>query len=227
VPTWPRPLRNRAGHLHPTARAVTGGCKVLENPDRRGDEAVLFWRSELVTDLVRLVAAPANTDTQLRFDPLRWAGRPAALATDEGLHLILRFRSGTEYRLLLPGPDPPRDGSPLAILIEPNRSWRLRVAAAERFLALAVLPRPPIRSRPSALVLPEEGARRSYILWALDLKHAGASEHAIGATVFGTRVSGAIWSNHADRSELRRLLRAGRSFVSGRYRELLQVQRPR
>jgi hypothetical protein len=75
--------------------------------------------------------------------------------------------------------------------------------------------------------LPEEVARRSYILWALDLEQAGASEHEIGAMVFGTRVSGAIWSNHADRSELRRLLRAGRSFVSGRYRELLQVRRLR
>ena len=58
-------------------------------------------------------------------------------------------------------------------------------------------------------------------------QQAAASEHEIGAIVFGTRVSGAIWSNHADRSELRRLLRAGRSFVSGRYRELLQARRLR
>ena len=78
-----------------------------------------------------------------------------------------------------------------------------------------------------ALVPPEEVARRTYMLWAIDLEQAAASEHEIGAIVFGTRVSGAIWSNHADRSELRRLLRAGRSFVSGRYRELLQIRRPR
>jgi hypothetical protein len=223
----PRSQSNRRLRIRRTARAVTGGCKVLENPDRRGDEAVLFWRSELLVDLVRLVAAPAGTSSQLRFDPRHWAGQPVALATDEGLNLVLRLPGGTEYRLLLPGLDPPRDGSPLAIVIEPNRSWRFRVAAAERFLALAVRPRLPIRSRPSTLILPEEVARRSYILWALDLEQAGASEHEIGAMVFGTRVSGAIWSNHADRSELRRLLRAGRSFVSGRYRELLQVRRLR
>ena len=65
------------------------------------------------------------------------------------------------------------------------------------------------------------------MLWAIDLQQVGASEHEIGAMVFGTRVSSAIWSNHADRSELRRLLRAGRGFVSGRYRELLQVHRLR
>jgi len=36
-----------------------------------------------------------------------------------------------------------------------------------------------------------------------------------------------MWSNHADRSELRRLLRAGLRFVSGRYRELLQARHMR
>jgi hypothetical protein len=223
----PSSQRNRRLRVRRTARAVAGGCKVLENPDRRGDEAVLFWRSELLVDLVRLVAAPAGTNSQLRFDPLRWAGQPAALATDEGLNLVLRLPGGTEYRLLLPGPDPPRDGSPLAIVIEPNRFWRFRVAAAERFLALAARSRLPIRPRLSALVPPEEVGRRTYMLWAIDLEQAAASEHEIGAIVFGTRVSGAIWSNHADRSELRRLLRAGRSFVSGRYRELLQARRLR
>src|SRR5260370_18017686 len=114
---------NRRLLVRRTARAVTGGCKVLENPDRRGDEAVLFWRSELLVDLVRLIAAPAGTDSQLRFDPLPWAGHLAALRTDEGLHLILRLPGDPEHRLLLPAPDPPPDGSPLAVLIDPSRFW--------------------------------------------------------------------------------------------------------
>ena len=178
---------NRRLRVRRTARAVTGGCKVLENPDRRGDEAVLFWRSELLVDLVRLVAAPAGTSSQLRFDPLRWAGQPVALATDEGLNLILRLPGEAEHRLLLPGPDPPRDGLPLTIMIEPNRFWRFRVAAAERFLALAARSRLPIRPRLSALVPPEEVARRTYMLWAIDLEQAAAREHEIGAIVFGTQ----------------------------------------
>jgi hypothetical protein len=116
------------------ARPVTGGCKVLEDPNRRGDEVALFWRSQLLTDLVCLTLAPANANSQLRFEPRRWPGQQSALATSEGLHLILRLRHNAQYRLLLPGPDPPRYGSPLAIVIEPNRFWRSRVAAAERFL---------------------------------------------------------------------------------------------
>ncbi len=223
----PSSQSNRRLRIRRTARAVTGGCKVLENPDHRGDEAVLFWRSELLVDLVRLIAAPASTDSQLPFDPRHWAGQLATLATDEGLNLVLRLPHGTEYRLRLPGPDPSRDGSPLAIVIDPNRFWRFRVAAAERFLALTARSRLPIRPRLSAFVPPEEVARRRYMLWAIDLEQTGVSEHEIGAMVFGTRVSGAIWSNHADRSELRRLLRAGRSFVSGRYRVLLQARRLR
>jgi hypothetical protein len=215
-------LRNRTPRVHRTTPAVAGGCKVLEHPDRRGDEAVLFWRSELLVDLVRLVAAPVDTNSHLRFDPSRWVGQLAALATDEGLHLILRLPGDAEHRLLLPGPDPPPDGSPLAIVIEPNRFWRLRVAAAERFLALAAHPRLPIRPRPLARLSPEEVARRMHMLWSLDLEQAGVSEHEIGATLLGTMVSSAVWSNHADRSELRRLLDPARSFTARRYPELLQ-----
>lgn len=112
---------NRRLRICQMARPVTGGCKVLEDPNRRGDEVVLFWRSELLTDLVCLTLAPANANSQLRFEPRRWAGQQAALATSEGLHLILRLRHNAQYRLLFPGPDPPRYGSPLAIVIEPNR----------------------------------------------------------------------------------------------------------
>jgi hypothetical protein len=220
-------LPNRTPRVLPTAPPVAGGCKVLEHPDRRGDEAVLFWRAELLADIIRLIAAPPDTDSHLRFDHSRWAGHLASLVTEEGLHLVLRLPGEVKHRLLLPGPDPPPDGSRLAIVIEPNRFWRLRVAAAERFLALTVDPGLPFRARPFPPLSPEELARRMHMLWALDLETAGASEHEIGATVFGTTVSGAVWSNHADRSELRRLLHHARRLTSGRYPELLQPRSPR
>src|SRR5260370_40392463 len=142
----PSRLRNRTVRVRRTAWAVAGGCKVLEDPDRAGDDAFLFWRSELLVDLGRLVAAPAGTNSQLRFDPRRWAGQLATLSTDEGVNLILRLTGDTEHRLLLPGPDPPRDGSPLAIVIEPNRFWRFLVAPAQRFLPLAATSRLPLRA---------------------------------------------------------------------------------
>lgn len=139
----------------------------------------------------------------------------------------MRVRHNAQYRLLLPGPDPPQYSSALAIVIEPNRFWRFRVAAAERFLALTAGAPLPFRSPRLPQISSEEIAHRTYMLWAIDLEQTGASEHSIGALLFGTRVSSAVWSNHADRSELRRLLRTGRSFVSGRYRELLHVRLPR
>jgi hypothetical protein len=219
-------LPNRTPRLLPTAPPVAGGCKVLEHPDRRGDEAILFWRAELLADLVRFVAAPPDTNSHLRFDRSHWADPVATLATAEGLHLILRLPGEVEHRVLLPGPDPPPDGSPLAIVIEPNRFWRLRVAAAERFLTLTAHPGLPFRARPLPSLSQEEVARRMHMLWAFDLEQAGSSEHEIGATVFGTTVSGAVWSNHADRSELRRLLDHARRLTGGRYPELLQPRGP-
>jgi len=98
-----------------------------------------------------------------------------------GLNLVLRLPGGTEYRLLLHGPDPPRDGSPLAIVIEPNRFWRFRVSAAERFLALAARSRLPIRPRLSAFVPPDGGGAQDLHALAIDLEQTGVSEHEIGA----------------------------------------------
>src|SRR5260370_15187222 len=98
---------NRRLLVRRTARAVIGGCKVLENPDRRGDEAVLFWRSELLVDLVRLIAVPARTDSQLRFDPRGSEGQLATLATDGGLNVILRLPGDKAHRLMLPCAAPP------------------------------------------------------------------------------------------------------------------------
>src|SRR5260370_16302834 len=104
-----------------------------------------------------------------------------------GRILLLMLPGNTAPRWLCPAPPPPQNGSPLAIVIEPNPFWRFRVAAAERFLALAARSRLPIRARLSAVVPPEEGARRTYMLWAIDLEQAAGSEHEIGAPVFRTR----------------------------------------
>jgi hypothetical protein len=87
---------NRRPRIRRTARPVTGGYEVPEDPNRGGDGAFLFWRSELLADLVRLTPAPASANSQLHFEPQRWAGQQAALTTNEGLHLILRVRHNAQ-----------------------------------------------------------------------------------------------------------------------------------
>ena len=203
-------------------RPPDGGCTFAEHPDRRGDEATLFWRPELLPDLIRLIPLGSGADSPLLFDPGRWAARLAARPTEDGLHVVITPDHGPEYRLLLPGSEPPPLGAPLTVAIDPTPSlWQRRVTAAQRFLAFAT---EGCIANASALpsIAPEEAIRRAHMLWALDLETGGASEHQIGAALFGVTVASAAWSNHADRSEVRRLLVIGGTCVAAGYRRLLR-----
>ena len=158
----------------------------------------------------------------LRFEPWRWPGRKHALLTEDGLHLIVTPpEPGGSHRLLLPGPDPPATGVPLAVSLAPSPFWSVRVAAAERFFAYAGVSLPGVQAalRPAPSL--ERRERLVHMLWALDLERAGLTEHEMGKALFGTTVSSAAWSNHDDRSELRRLLAAAHALLDGGYVRLL------
>lgn len=158
----------------------------------------------------------------LRFEPWRWPGRKHALLAENGLHLIITPPgTGGKHRLLLPGPDPPTEGAPLAVALGPSPFWSARVAAAERFFAFAGVSLPGVRPTARPAPSPERLERLLHMLWALDLEHVGLSEHELGKALFGTAVSGAAWSNHDDRSELRRLLAAAHALLGGAYFRLL------
>lgn len=165
----------------------------------------------------------------IRFEPWRWPGRKHALLAEDGLHLIVTPPAGAghgRHRLLLPGPDPPAEGTPLAVALGPSPFWPARVSAAARFFTYigVNLPGMLAASRPEAVTAapsPERLERLMHMLWALDLERAGLSEHEMGRLLFGTGVSGVAWSNHDDRSELRRLLAAAHALLDGGYFRLL------
>lgn len=158
----------------------------------------------------------------LRFDPWRWPGRKHALLAEDGLHLIIMPPgTGGKHRLLLPGPDPPAEGAPLAVALGPSPFWPARIAAAERFFSFAGVSLPGVRSTTQPAPSPERLERLMHMLWVLDLERTGLSEHEMGEALFGSTVSGAAWSNHDDRSELRRLLAAAHSLLDGGYFRLL------
>jgi hypothetical protein len=216
----------RARRRHPTRRRRRagrrlGGCTFVEQPDRRGDAALLFWRCELLPDLVRLIPLADTADSALRFEPLSWPGQVACRATADGLHVVITAPHGREHRLLLPGPHVPAPGAPLGLAIDAHALHDpRRIAAAQRFVDF-VTGAAPSSVNGKRIIAPEEAIRRAHMLWALDLDGDGASEHELGAALFGLDVAGATWSNHADRSEVRRLLASARSNVTGGYRRLL------
>ena len=129
---------------------------------------------------------------------------------------------GLEYRLLLPGPQAPPPGTPLGLAIDARSLHEhRRLLAAQRFVDFVIgADASSVAGKP--IIAPEESIRRAHMLWALDLDRDGASDHDIGAALFDLDVAGATWSNHADRSEVRRLLAIGHSHVAGGYRRLLR-----
>jgi hypothetical protein len=59
-------------------------------------------------------------------------------------------------------------------------------------------------------------------LVALDAAAEGASERDIAVLIFGETDTSAAWNASALRANVRYLLRHGRAFRDGRYRELLR-----
>lgn len=177
------------------------------------------WRAELLGNVIPLGPGPP-AGLPIRLDPWGWPGRKRALATADGLFLILDGPAG-RHRLLLSGPDPPADGAPLWLMLDRSPLWRPRLAAAARFLAAFGQPMAGLTLSPPPHLSPERQERLAHMLWALELAASGASERDIAALLFGTAAAGPAWSNDPDRAEIRRLLREARGLARGGYRRLL------
>jgi hypothetical protein len=172
-----------------------------------------------LSDVVRLT--PAATTSDITFDPLSWPGRKSMLLAEGGVHMILAL-PGDEFRLWLPGPDPPAVGTPLAAAVDFGVQMTERTAAAERFWrAMTGLP-----PRPTLFPLAPQPRRHAMVLWALDLRRAGQSQRAIARTMLNL-IPQPEWADAAERSQIRRLLRDGDRLAEGGYLKLLQPPRHR
>jgi hypothetical protein len=143
------------------------------------------------------------------------------LLADGGVHMILAL-PGDEFRLWLPGPDPPEIGTPLAAALDLGAQMTERAAAAERFWrAMTGLP-----PRPALLPLAPQPRRHAMMLWALDLRAAGRSQRAIARTMLDL-IPRPDWADAAERSLVRRLLRDADRLAEGGYLNLLRPPRRR
>jgi hypothetical protein len=141
------------------------------------------------------------------------------LMADGAVHMILAL-PGDEFRLWLPGSDPPAIGTPLAAAVDLGAQVTERAAAAERFWrAMTGLP-----PRPTLFPLAPQPRRHAMMLWALDLRAAGQSQRTIARTMLDL-VPRADWADAAERSLIRRLLRDADRLAEGGYLKLLQPPR--
>ena len=77
-----------------------GGYDFLEDPNKTGLEASVFWRADVLARHVRLAPAPEGlaTGSLIRYEPERWGGRQTGRFTPDGYHLIVAPARGIELR---------------------------------------------------------------------------------------------------------------------------------
>lgn len=113
------------------------------------------------------------------------------------------------------------DGEPYAFAVPPGRDRRAREArkSTERLIDMLDGFEPPRRGAP----LPRGQVVHMRALYALDAERAGSSEREIGEAVLGEGPAGDKWNDSAERAQVRYLLRHGRRYRDGGYRQLLRI----
>ena len=198
--------------------ARLGGCIFAPLPDIPAGAAPVFWRPEVLAEVVALVPTGAGGDAILGFDPMAWPGRADMLVADDGAHLLLRTGQAT-HRLWLPE-GLPAAGTPLTMRLDLDAYAAERAAAALRFWRAVTRPSSRV---PAAQRLDRETARRILTLRALDGALAGASYRTIAEVLFGAeRVAAEPWKTSSLRGRVLRLVAEGRRLMLGGYREFLK-----
>jgi len=164
--------------------------------------------------LVRLIPAPGGRPVAPAADPLAGPGRRAALATEEGIHVVIAD-GPRERRFLVLAPTLPEPGRALLATVAFDAPRAPQIAAIERLAGLMTASAPPeLTSYQSAML------RR--VLQALDAALAGASLRDTAAALVGERRMSEDWFRSSPlRDQVRYLIGRGRRLMAGGYRELL------
>ena len=172
---------------------------------------------------VRLVP-DSHAPSQVRFTPEAWGGRHLGRPTPDGYHLIVAPVPGLSFHLLLPGPDPPPEGTAFSPLVDFDPWHAERAATALAFWRFAQAPRTSRAARVSRPKPDEATLEAAFLIWALDMKTQGASYRDIAEAVYGATPRD--WSDTANRGRVRRLLDSARQKAASAYRFLLKPRRP-
>lgn len=190
-----------------------GGCDFLEDPALDAREAEPAW---LLDPDVLVGLGPAVRDDGDRFSLWALPGRKSVF--HDGRRLIVRSRLGRRIVRLAVSLNL-TDAAPYAFAVSSRDvTGRLdHLTAVSR--ALAGSPNGP----PSGEPLTRTRMVHMRALLALDAQAAGASERDVALVVFGETDRGPAWNASALRANVRYLLRHGRAFRDGRYRDLLRA----
>jgi hypothetical protein len=178
----------------------------------------VFWRPELLDDVVELVPVRAASAAALTFDPMAWPGSSDMLIAEDGAHLLLRIGQAS-HRLWLPE-GLPSIGTPLTARLALDGHAAERAEAALAFWRAVTHPLP---RRPAVRPLDRGTAGRILTLRALDGALAGNSYRTIAEGLFGPeRLAAEPWKTSSLRGRVLRLVGEGWRLMDGGYRELLR-----
>jgi len=139
------------------------------------------------------------------------------LKTSEGAHLLIRRRGCVEIALWLPDGLAPRPRGPFGIYLNADPHLVHRTRAVVRFRRAIGLG-PPLRPQRH-----RDAHRLAAMLYVHDMAESGISLRDIGERILSPLPDD--WRSSSERSDLRRLVAAGRDMVAGGYRALLQPSR--
>jgi hypothetical protein len=196
------------------------------DPEKHAGDTAVFWRPELLADVVRLHRARDRLDDPcVRFDPETWLGRRATHVDEDGIHIILSA-AGTEHRLWLPSAEAPPPGTPLEAALDLDAYTVDQTEAVLRFLKhVAVKPVPTGRRHKAGGGQPK---RLAQMLQALDGSLAGASYREIASAVFGERRVAEDWGRASSLKDATiYLVQSAQALMAGGYRGLLRPPKRR
>ncbi|MBB4287954.1 DUF2285 domain-containing protein [Roseospira goensis] len=190
-------------------RPLIGGCDFPVDPDIAAPSAHVFWRPEIASAVVTLVAALPD----LGLRSLSFADNIADLRTDDRGLFWMRLQNGA----VLVGADTDTDAESLGVLIPLDEDWPIRVAAADR------LRRRLIERTADPPLTRQQRERLKRALRTVDGRRDGASYRTVATVFFGARrVAEEPWKTSSLKAQVARRAAHGRMLINHGYIRLLK-----
>lgn len=202
------------------SQARQWGLMFMEDPALTARDAIIFWRPDMVSGVMRSGARRHSLVSTPLFDFWTEPGRKAiAVGADDALAII---ETGNEtYRLLFESPDDLAGQIALEFRLDAYGDNESEMEAVRNFLLnhqkiFKKLPGASFRPHPYA-------PKMMQMFQAIDGRSAGASYRQIAEVLFGVEPVVEDWRNHGlFKARIRYLVKRGIYFMRGGYRHLLK-----
>jgi hypothetical protein len=211
------------GYRMPEHTARDWGLKNAEDPSLDARSAHPRWIPSPPT-LARLTHDDESGDVNLPFSLWRITGPKAAY--HDGTRVFLNAQICHQPLRISIGSDV-QDGDPFALLVSPGPAAEACTPVIRHLSELLSARKPPSKRHAPIARPTRQSMGHMRVLQALDGAAAGASQREIADVLFGEIDTWRRWNTNSElRAQVRYLLRRGREWVNGGYRNLLTRSHP-